>query len=204
MTTTDIKQHYRQLLETYGDTFESAQYSSRESQEARFDVLSSVGDLDHAKVLDFGCGTGHFATYLKASGIQCDYTGVDILEDFFPIAREKHPEARFAKYEEVCSEIFDYIFVSGVFNNKLDNNLVFFEETVKKLHAICDKALAFNAMSTYVDYQDEGLWYVEPEYVFKFVKKLTPFVLFRNDYVVKDTSVPFEFTVFAYQNPNKT
>lgn len=199
----DIRSHYNDLLKMHGDTYEAAQYSSKESQEARFKVLTGVADLDGAKILDFGCGTGHFATYLKQQGISVSYTGVDIVDEFFVYAKGKHPEHRFGSWEDVCEETFDYVFVSGVFNNRIEDNWFFFSATIQKLFAIAGKGVAFNLMSSHVDYYDDGLWYVEPEKVFGFIKGLTPYVSIRNDYVVKETIVPFEFAVYAYKLANR-
>lgn len=198
-TVDDIRAHYQKLLATFGDTHEAAQYSSRSSQEARFQVLTEIGDLNGAKVLDFGCGTAHFATFLKARGIACDYIGVDIVAEFFDHARRKHPNARFGSWTEMKDEAFDYGFVSGVFNNRREDNESFYKDTLRELFARARKGLAFNMMSTYVDYFDDGLYYVKPEEVFAYVKGLTPFVTLRNDYLVKPGSVPFEFTVYAYR-----
>ena len=198
---TELIEHYRGLLRNHGDSFEAAQYSSRESQEARYRILTQVGDLQGKRVLDFGCGSGHLATYLEEQGLRCRYTGVDIVEDFFPIARAKHPEQRFGRWEDFQHERFDYVLVSGVFNNRMPDNESFLSETLEMLFGVCDQALSFNLMSTYVDYQDPGLWYVSPEKVFTIVKRLTPFITLRNDYVVKQVSVPFEFAVYAYRDP---
>ncbi|OYT88078.1 MAG: hypothetical protein CFE46_06515 [Burkholderiales bacterium PBB6] len=194
-------EHYRSLLNSHGDTFEAAQYSSRASQEARYDILVQVADLQGARVMDFGCGTGHLATYLKERGVDCQYTGIDIVEDFFPYARAKHPDHRFGRWEDFEGERFDYIFVSGVFNNRMPDNEAFFTNTVKRLFERCDGALSFNAMSTWVDFQDPGLWYIAPEKVFAFLKTLTPYITLRNDYVVKRMPVPFEFAAYAYRAP---
>ncbi|URI06323.1 class I SAM-dependent methyltransferase [Aquincola tertiaricarbonis] len=198
-----IADHYRSLLQAHGDSHEAAQYSSRESQEARYAVLAEVGDLQGARVLDFGCGTGHLATWLQGRGIDCRYTGVDIVTEFFPHARAKHPGHRFGTLADFEGERFDYVLVSGVFNNRMDDNAAFLARTLEDLFARTDRALAFNLMSAYVDYQDPGLWYARPEDVFGLVKKLTPFVSLRNDYVVKQVAVPFEFAVYAYRQPRE-
>lgn len=194
-----IAAHYRSLLLAHGDSHEAAQYSSRESQEARYAVLAQVGELQGARVLDFGCGTGHLATYLKQRGIGCRYTGIDIVGEFFAPARAKHPEHRFGLWEDFAGERFDYVLVSGVFNNRCDDNEGFFRQTVQRLFERTDRALAFNLMSAYVDWKDPDLWYVEPERIFALMKGVTPFVTLRNDYVVKRTPVPFEFAVYAYR-----
>lgn len=197
--TNDVRAHYRELLQTHGDSHEAAQYSSKESQEVRFQVLIEIADIRGAKVLDFGCGTAHLATFLKDKGIDCEYVGVDFVTEFFPYALKKHPRHRFGTWDEVKDEEFDYAFVSGVFNNKTDNNENFYKETVKEIFARVRKGFAFNMMSTYVDYFDEGLYYVKPEDVFAYVKSLTPFVTLRNDYQVKPGSIPFEFAIYAYR-----
>ena len=196
-----IADHYRSLLQAHGDSHEAAQYSSRDSQEARYAVLAGVGDLRGARVLDFGCGTGHLATWLQGRGIDCRYTGVDIVTEFFPHARAKHPGHRFGTLADFEGERFDYVLVSGVFNNRIDDNAGFLENTLRDLFARTDRGLAFNLMSAYVDYQDPDLWYAEPEAVFGLVKRLTPFVTLRNDYVVKQVAVPFEFAVYAHRQP---
>jgi SAM-dependent methyltransferase len=195
-----VRAHYRALVQQNGDSHVSAQYSSRESQEARFSVLVDVGDLDGQRVLDFGCGCAHLSEYLAARSIRCSYTGVDIVEEFFPIARKKFPDHRFGTWDDFASERFDYAFVSGVFNNRIHDNKYFFESTVALLLQKVEKGIAFNLMSSYVDFEDPHLWYTNPECVFKYMKTLTPFVDLRHDYVVKSGSVPFEYTVYAYKN----
>jgi SAM-dependent methyltransferase len=196
-----LRRHYRQLLRSHGDSHEAAQYSSRASQEARYEVLSAIGNLQGTSVLDFGCGTGHLATFLAQRGVDCRYTGVDIVEEFFPFARAKHPTHRFGIWDDFADETFDYAFVSGVFNNRMDDNEGFFRTTVERLFARVRTGLAFNLMSRYVDFEDPGLWYAQPEAVFAFIKTLTPYVTLRNDYVVKELAVPFEFVVYAYKSP---
>lgn len=195
-----IAQHYRTLLLQHGDSAESAQYSSRETQERRFAQLIKIGLLEGTRVLDFGCGTAHLATYLKSCGIHVHYTGVDVVDEFFPVARTKHPEHRFGQLQDFSSERFDYVFVSGVFNNRRRNNRHFYQECVRILFDLCDHGLAFNMMSTYVDYTDKNLFYESPERAFSFVKKqITPFVILRHDYQVKPGVIPFEFIIYAYR-----
>lgn len=196
-----IAAHYRALLHQHGDSAESAQYSSRESQERRFAELIKIGRLDGCRVLDFGCGTAHMATYLKAQGMLVNYTGVDVVDDFFPVARTKHPEHRFGQLANFADEKFDYVFVSGVFNNRKRGNRAFYQKWIRTLFGMCESGLAFNMMSTYVDFRDESLFYEEPERAFRFVKQeITPFVTLRHDYEVKPGIIPFEFAIYAYRS----
>lgn len=201
MNRIEIQKHYRDLVQQHGDTVEAAQYSSRESQEKRFEVLCEIADLNNSKILDFGCGTGHLASYLKVLGVSVDYTGVDIVEEFFDYGRQKHPEHRFGKMEDFDDEQFDYAFVSGVFNNKMSRNKEFYQQVLKQLYSRVTKGIAFNMMSKYVDFEDESLFYAYPEEVFTFVKSnLSQYVCLRNDYQVKPGVLPFEFAVYVYKH----
>lgn len=197
-----LRAHYRNLLAKHGDSAESAQYSSRASQEKRFEVLAQVADLSGARVLDFGCGTGHLATYLSARGIKVRYTGVDVVEEFFEVARRKNPRARFGRLRDFAGEKFDYALVSGVFNNRRPGNRRFYQDSLKALFRRCTRGVAFNLLSTYVDYQQDDLFHESPERALRFVKtELTPFVTLRHDYEVKPGVIPFEFTIYAYRSP---
>ncbi|MDB4827455.1 hypothetical protein OAI08_11320 [Gammaproteobacteria bacterium] len=50
--TEDLRVHYQNLLADHGDNYASAQYSSQASQEARYVILSQVGNIKGSRVLD--------------------------------------------------------------------------------------------------------------------------------------------------------
>lgn len=200
MNTDDISEHYRSLLAEHGDSPQAVQYSSQSSQERRFELLANIGDLRNRRILDFGCGIGHLGSYLSNQGIEFEYFGTDIVSEFLTLCRQKFPEGHFEEFSSLSNIKFDYIFVSGVFNNLRGDNTQFYQDTVRQLFTMCTLGLAFNMMSTYVDYKDPSLFYECPENVFSFLKReVTPFVTLRNDYEVKPGVVPFDFTVYAYR-----
>lgn len=198
-----IEEHYRALARDHGDSHLTAQYSSRESQMRRFASLARVGDVAGRSVLDFGCGTAALWQYFVArSTTPSLYRGVDIVEDLLDVAEQNCPSGRFTMPDGLGDERFDFVFVSGVFNNRRTGNRKFWQSTVADLFARTDVGLAFNLMSTYVNFRDDVLFYERPELAFKFVKKhLTPYVTLHHDYLAKDGSVPFEMTLFAYREP---
>lgn len=198
-----IEDHYRTLLKEHGDSAEAAQYSSRESQFRRFAALAPIADLRAASVLDFGCGTASFAEYLSSIGqTPAHYTGVDVVTEFFDLARKKVPQGHFCHPDALGDQSFDYAFVSGVFNNRRSDNRKFWHDTIVSLFARCRGGVAFNLMSTYVDYRDPGLFYESPERAFSFLKRhVTPYVVLRHDYLPKQGSIPFEFALYAYRIP---
>jgi SAM-dependent methyltransferase len=196
----DLAQHYRDLLLKHGDSPEASQYSNRETQEKRFEILLQIGNLEGKKILDFGCGTGHLATYIKQKGISVTYTGVDIVEDLFEVLRQKHPEHIFCKFSDIADQKFDYVLISGVFNNKIDDNRDFYQRTIKQCFSMVSEGLAFNMMSYYVDFYDPELFYEKPELVFEFLKKnVSPYITLRNDFQIKDGVIPFEFAAYVYR-----
>ena len=200
MNTDDIGTHYRRLLAEHGDSPQAVQYSCIQSQERRFELLADIGDLRYKRILDFGCGTGQLGSYLKRNGIEIEYFGTDIVPEFLTLCRSKFPKGHFEEFSRLSQMNFDYIFIGGVFNNKMANNQAFYQETIRKLFPMCRLGISFNMMSAYVDYQDSALFYEYPENVFGFIKRdITPFVTLRNDYEVKPGVVPFDFTVYAYR-----
>ena len=200
MNTDDIGTHYRRLLAEHGDSPQAVQYSCIQSQERRFELLADIGDLRYKRILDFGCGTGQLGSYLERNGIEIEYFGTDIVQEFLTLCRSKFPKGHFEEFSRLSQMNFDYIFIGGVFNNKMANNQAFYQETIRKLFPMCRLGISFNMMSAYVDYQDSALFYEYPENVFGFIKRdITPFVTLRNDYEVKPGVVPFDFTVYAYR-----
>jgi hypothetical protein len=200
----DIKSHYQRLLKLHGDSADSAQYSSRDSQFRRFAALARIGNIQEKRVLDFGCGTACLYDYFcQINQIPAYYHGVDIVEDFFHIGRAKvGSNGDFSSPDQLSDEGYDFAFVSGVFNNKRYDNRSFWQQTVKRLYAKSKIGLAFNLMSTYVDYKDPELYYENPCYAFDYVKRfITPYVCLNNDYLPKANSIAFEYTIFAYCIP---
>jgi SAM-dependent methyltransferase len=198
-----LEQHYSQLLKECGDTPQGVQWGDVETQERRMAILLDVGDVRSAKVLDFGCGTGHLLNFMQRQvGFKGEYIGYDIGEDMIRIARKKFPGIRFERRDILAQgigEVFDYILINGVFNNLVDDNWGLMKSILRCLFHKARRALAFNALSTYVDYFDPGLFYVSPNKVFSFCKEeLSSRVILRHDYLIKSDVVPFEFSVYVY------
>jgi SAM-dependent methyltransferase len=195
-------------VKRHGDAPEGAQYADRETQERRMAVLSEIGVAKDSKVLDFGCGTGQLLSYLQRSlGYEGEYVGYDISPEAIELARSVRPAGRFEVrniLEQPAEETFDYVLVSGVFNNLISDNRAFFEAISRRLMAQADVGYAFNMLSRFVDFFDDGLYYEDPLYAFRFCKEqLSPLVTLRHDYVVRPDSIPFEFTIYVHKTDVK-
>lgn len=201
----DVKKHYKGLYEKHGMAPEAVQYISKDSQYRRFDVLAQI-DPEMKSLVDLGCGLGDMYDFLKGQNKNVKFLGLDFVNEFVEAATERFKQdenASFKCFDGLKDEFpkgYDYYALSGVFNNKVENNEEFMFSTITKMFAACEKGIAFNAMSTYVDYFDEHLFYIDPLKVFDYCKKhLSRKVVLRHDYLVKDNSIPFEFTIYLYK-----
>jgi len=199
-----ISEHYSHLLKNHGNSAPAVQWTDRETQERRLAILTEVGDLRSAKVLDFGCGLGHLLMFMRRElAFTGEYVGYDLSARMIAAAREKFPGSRFERRDilgEGVPEDFDYILISGVFNNYVAGGWDLMTSLLLSLFQHVRKAIAFNALSTYVDFFDPGLFYVNPERIFRFCKEqLSPSVCLRHDYLIKPGVVPFEFSMYVYK-----
>jgi ubiquinone/menaquinone biosynthesis C-methylase UbiE len=205
MTPTTIREHYQQLFKDNGPGPQAVQYSSRESQWKRFEVLCQISNSMNS-VLDVGCGLGDLFQFFIEKEKVCTYLGVDFVDEFIHHAKERFKERsqasfrRFDARKEHLPKDFDYAILSGVFNNKTDDNASFMKRVIRDMYEAAKCGVAFNAMSTYVDYRDENLYYSDPRQIFDYCKsKLTKRIVLRHDYCVKTDSIPFEYTIYLYK-----
>lgn len=69
-----------EFLTTYGAPSEG-------SKRLLLEVLREHAGDRRLSLLDLGCGNGHLCTYLRAEGLECHYTGVDVSEPLLDAAR---------------------------------------------------------------------------------------------------------------------
>ena len=202
----DLKAHYSELYRRFGPSHQAVQWSSRETQERRFDILCDLiapGD----SVLDLGCGLGDLLGYLRREkGFGGRYLGLDVVPDFVKhgsLAYAADAGASFAELDVTREPLpggYDVVVASGIFNNRSADNWEFLTATVEKMHACARRAVAFNALSTYVDYEDADLYYCDPLRLFDHLKRhIAKKVTLRHDYLVKPNSIPFEFSLYLFK-----
>jgi SAM-dependent methyltransferase len=192
---------YNRTFVKYGDDPRSVHWSNSDSQIIRFGALTEIADLKKAKILDLGCGKGDLYRFLLKNGFRGDYTGVDINSKLISFAIQRYKKARF-KMKDIeadgLKEKFDYVLISGIFNNRISDNKSFVRSLTRKAFALAKKGLAFNLTSDYVNFKGSRIFNYSPEKILEFCKtKLSRYVALRHDYL------PFDFTVYVYKKKVK-
>jgi SAM-dependent methyltransferase len=186
-------------LMLHGDRPEAVRWTAP-GQVRHYQAMLDIGDIGGARILDFGCGKGDFYQYLKDRGIAVEYTGVDINKKLISAARLKYPDGNFRVFDidkDMPEAEFDYIFLCGVFNLKVEGLDEVIKDALKKLFAYCRVGLAFNALSAHNPKKDFELNYTSPEEMFTFaVKELSHCVSLRHD------RMDYDYTMFVYRKIN--
>jgi len=115
------------------------------------------------------------------------------------LAQKNFPEAKFRLVDFLSSdfyEFFDYLFVSGSFNHKIEDNLIYIRFAIEKMLLLAKKGVAFNLLSSYspLDLKDtNSFFYYQPEEILKICLKYTKKVQLIHHYL------PNDFTIYMYK-----
>ncbi len=98
-------------LKTFG-------HPSKSSRELLIDILRKDTNGKKFSVLDIGCGNAQLYEYMKSSGLNVEYTGVDFSEKLLEAAKKNNPEATFIHDDvQTLDKIngqYDYVIYSHV------------------------------------------------------------------------------------------
>jgi SAM-dependent methyltransferase len=192
-----IANYYQELLAKYGQSPRAVDWPDEDQRNLRFKVLTEIGNLNGCSVADVGSGLGDLYGFLQKQGWHGDYTGFELIPRFVAIARERHSSAEFIEGNFLSVDTqkkFDWVFLNGSLNVRFDGIEQFTYNVIEKMYAICNRGVAFNLMSSYVDFQKDITAHNDPEKIFKFCKSLTRFVTLRHDYH------RWEFTIYLFRS----
>lgn len=191
-----IIENYRDLYHKHGSGPEVAQLSA-DGQRFRFEKLAEIGDMAGASILDLGCNLGDLYPFLLKHFEEISYTGIDIVPDIIAAASRTHPGAHFFCRDvlsEGFPETFDYVLISGIFNNAMPNGTEFLKHMISFAFEHCNKGIGFNFISTRVNFRDPEMQYHDPLEILSWcIDNLTPKVSLFHHYNRCDVAV------FAYR-----
>jgi ubiquinone/menaquinone biosynthesis C-methylase UbiE len=146
------EQLFNQRYKNYGEDGGNLFWSDKENQYKRFKLLSDIGILNEATILDVGVGFGDLLDYFEESNIKPEkYLGIDVVPAIIQIAKKKHTEYPFYVRDIVKEPFpensFDFCIGSGLFalNDKDWSESVV--NLVKSMYNTCKKGVAVNFLS---------------------------------------------------------
>jgi SAM-dependent methyltransferase len=163
----DLKKYYQSQLRAHLEPEKRVGWNTAESQRVRFEEFTRIGSLKGSKILDIGCGLGAFWGYLKEKKITAKYTGIDLFPEVIQEAQKLYPEAKFEVRHILArpysGRIFDYSFLSGVFNVKVKDNWLYTKAMLRQILKQTKKAVAFNVLNADSGLQESNRFVVTPQ-----------------------------------------
>ncbi len=181
-----LQNHYEKTLEEFGPNSKGMDWPNSEDLEKRFKVLTDLiyfTDTNNKKqsILDLGCGVGLLINFLNNNGLnkKLIYTGADISSKMIFTAKELHPEYDFEVRDVLRSPFnenkFDYVIMNGLLTEKLDMTqsqmIEFAQNMIASSFKSCSKGIAFNVMSSHVDWKRDDLFHWELDDIVEFMIK---------------------------------
>jgi SAM-dependent methyltransferase len=202
-----IVNHYEACLRDFGSGPMAVDWKTAGDAARRYDVMLGLVREPSvaATLLDFGCGLAELKDHMEHVGYHAQrYTGLDISPHFAAAAR-----ARFPGTEILCFDVldpqhalprYDYIVMNGIFTRRHDLSVedmwAYFERLFGRVYESCDVGVAFNVMSTLVDWQSDTLFHPDPARMIAFLgRSISRHVVMRNDYGL------YETTYYVFRQP---
>jgi SAM-dependent methyltransferase len=201
-----IVAHYEACLDQHGDSHLGVDWPKQNDAETRYRVMLEIikePTPRPIRLLDFGCGASHLYEFIVANSVTgVEYSGLDISPKFIALSREKFP---FLEYyccdflnDQIDLPIFDYIVMNGVFTERqeltFDEMFDYFKLLVKRAFDHAARGIAFNVMSSHVDWERDDLFHLPIDSLAAFLtKSLSRNFTIRNDYGL------YEYTTYVYK-----
>jgi hypothetical protein len=197
-------QLFRNLYQNFAGTPMSVSSESWVHKALRYAYISKVFEKDdNFSIHDIGMGMADFFSYIKEHypQLKFDYSGTEIVPEFYEEAMRKYPGTTFFLRdiaEEIPSDTYDYVVMSGVFHQRRENRIRDWEEFSQNLlynaFQMSKKALAFNFITPFVDFYQTDVYYCNlPKLLNFIVDKLGRFFTLYHNYAL------YEFTAVVWK-----
>jgi len=186
---------YSQALREFSDDPRAVGYNGPQSQDLMFSRFLQLFkfERDQIRVHEVGCGLCHFKEYLK-NRRRVLYSGNDTLRDMVVFSRQKHPETAIyhGRLRDNLQFLYtDYVVAITTFNESPKEELL---DELQVMYAAAKKGIAFDCFSSYVDFIDKKITYIDPAEMLSFCLQTL------SRHVFLDHSLPnYRYVVFVYK-----
>lgn len=200
-----LQAHYQKTFQEYGMTSQGVDWGDDSAKlELRYSKMLAI--VKHplstkASFLDVGCGYGGLFEYEKTHSVNIDYTGVDVVKSMIDKAELVHDNAKFIHSDILDSSFkdhYDYVVCNGILTQKLDVPALemdqFAAKLIRKMFEICRVGIAFNIMTTKVNFYSNNLYYRNPSEMLAWcMSELSSIVMLDHSYPM------YEYTLYVYK-----
>jgi SAM-dependent methyltransferase len=191
-----IKNFYKTINKEKKANYSRVAWTTIRNQEVRFQKLLEIGVKNGDSILDFGCGLADLYGYSKKIGLDINYTGVDINEDYVSDAKKQYPYTNIYVIKNIndIKETYDWFFASGSLTLGFKYTEIL--SLLKRAYLKSKKGVAFNMLTndsieTYKYLNNYyGSIFCNPIYIVKDLKK------FVNRVGVVKGYLDIDFTVY--------
>ena len=202
-----LGQHYSKRFSLHGPCAEGADWGTDESRLLlRYDKMLRVTDCgvtNKPSLLDVGCGYGGFQLYAISKNIDLDYSGIDVAGNMIEWARANIPSGNFIHGDVLDHQFdgqFDYVVCNGILTQKLETAGLlmdqFAAQLIRQMFSLCTIGMAFNVMTTKVNYYSNNLYYRNPAELLSWcLSEISPHIRLDHSYPL------YEYTIYLYRKP---
>ncbi len=205
--TKSMREHYSERFSRHGPTSEGVDWGSDEwKMLLRYDKMLAISEEPLASgisLLDVGCGFGGLRKHMEKNKVELEYTGIDVADNMIQWAVKNIDSGvflcgDFLSYDFGCK--FDYVVCSGILTQKLEASTFEMDRyaagLIRRMYELCERGIAFNVMTTKVNYFSNNLYYRNPaEFLSWCLCEISPYVRIDHAYPL------YEYTVYIYRSP---
>lgn len=141
---------HRQHLKHHQDPWQHVGWNTKEAQFKRYEALCTIGNFNGKVVLDAGCGTGDFYSFIKKQNPSVTYLGLDCLPEFIETANRNYSgqaDVFFMQADFTSDGLpeVDYVVASGALSYQT-NDMLFPYSALMKLYQVARCGVAFNLL----------------------------------------------------------
>ncbi len=210
-----LKNYHVRVFDEHGPTAKGVDWNDEGEMLFRYDKMLRVLDKDFFKpegrpsLLDVGCGWGGLYQRTREKGVDICYTGIDVAENMISFAASTFPDATFVVRDIFTlpdEEVYDFAVCNAILTQKHDASIPamekFAKRLVSKMFTISKHGIAFNLMSTRVNFTVNNLYYHNPVEMLSWaLTELSPRVRLDHGYssLQSGRGKYYDYTVYVFK-----